>query len=103
MESIYKNKTYAFDVLIAVNEIPADISSDSCKAYLFRDRNGEPVITKTGDVTTSGASGIVKFEFDLTDTDIQDGRYWLQVVWTLSTAQEFVVTDEQIQVKISQG
>jgi hypothetical protein len=100
MKSIYKKKTYQFNLEISINNIPVDISNDTVICYVNKTFNADtPLITEEANLT-AGASGVASFEFTPSQTDMPAGNYIIQAFWKpFGTTREFPVLDEVIKIK----
>lgn len=102
MKPIYKNKSYKFTITITVNGSIVDISNDQVIAYVNNTYGDDtPSITAEADLS-EGTLGKANIEFDKTQTNLNPGSYFIQVVWKLaSSTREFVVFDDLVTVKLT--
>lgn len=92
--NFYPGTTKTFSVTITMGGVAQDIRSDTVTVRLktkLSDSDAQAALTKTADVTTAGASGIAAFELTPTDTNITPGNYLIDIVWELSTGEEYIV------------
>lgn len=97
---VYTKKTWTFDITITVDGVAPDISGDTVTVYLDEDLSRpSPTVEQNADVTTSGASGVAKFTIAEDAMNINPAVYQMQVVWTLSSGDKFVVYDSTQEIK----
>jgi len=98
LKDFYQKATKKFDVTINYNGAVPDITADTVSIIFKTKKDGETILTKNADVTTSGAIGIAKFNLTTTDTNITHGRYYYEIFWTLSNSEEYVLIADEINI-----
>ena len=98
LSDFHTASTKRFDVNITYAGEAPNITNDAVSIFFSKTKGGEVVITDTADVATAGISGIANFELSETDTDVAHGRYYYQLLWELSSGEEFVLDDSSIQL-----
>lgn len=97
----YPGTTVRFTLTINLNGTAADVSADSV-TWTIKKRglpDSQALIIVTGDVATSGATGIVLFSVtDEQTAPLAAGTYVSDVVWRTAAGDEYVVLRQNIVV-----
>lgn len=104
ISDFYPGTTKTFTVTCKIGGVAQNITADTVTFRMksnATDSDANAALTKTADVTTSGASGIAAFELTPTNTAIDEGNYTADIVWELSTGEEYVVYyDDRIKILV---
>lgn len=97
----YPNSTLRFQITLKIDGTAADITDDKVSFRMKRnksDRDVHAVITKKGNVTTSGSSGIAKFEVEPNASrHLPVGTYFCDILWEIaSNDRKFIAYDDTI-------
>lgn len=97
----YPNTSLRFQVTLKIDGTAQDISSDRVTFRMKRlksDRDAKAVITSKANVTTSGASGIAKFEVQPNASrHLRPGTYHCDILWEIaSNDRKFIAYDDRI-------
>ena len=101
LTNFYQETTKKFSVTISYNGSAPDITGDTVKVIFKKnktDSDASAVLTKTADVTTNGLNGQADFTLTPTDTNITAQEYWYEILWILSTGEEYVLENGTVSV-----
>jgi len=84
---IYRRYAYDWTVTITLDGATPDISSDTVALVLKAqvvpgEDDSDAALYTEADVVTDGANGKATFHLLAADTDIDAGKYWLEIRWT---------------------
>jgi len=86
LRDFYQKTTKVFKTELKYNGIKPDIRHDEV-SIIFKKRKGdldsEAFLTKLADVTTEGLNGRAIFYLTIEDTDLEPGRYFYEIKWTI--------------------
>jgi len=93
--------TLRFQVTLKIDGTAQDVSSDRVTFRMKRnksDRDVHAVITKKGNVTTSGSSGIATFGIEANASrHLPTGTYYCDILWEIaSNDRKFIAYDDTI-------
>lgn len=107
MEDIYRGETRfaIFNIQIrnsgsAVLTTP-DLSSDSINFLMKKnktDENSDAYINVDADTTTSGSTGTAILYLSTDNTDVAEGYYYYELLWTKATGEKFVLESTGIRI-----
>ena len=95
----YVGTTKSFSVTCKINGEAQDITGDTVTVRLKENKgvtDAEAAIEKDADVATQGADGVALFALTPSDTDIDPGRYHIDVEWVLAGGAEYIVYSDKI-------
>lgn len=101
LTDFYKGTTKKFEGTITLNSATPNITADTVKFLLKtekEDTDVEALINESADVTTKGADGTYVFNLTKTITDVEVGKAYYEIVWNLSTGEEYVLGESTIEV-----
>ena len=100
IKDFFAGTTKKFNLTIEYSGSNPDITSDSV-TFLLKDNITDTTyaLTASADVTSSGATGVAKFNLtpDLTE-DLNPENYTYELVWNLSSGEEYVL--EQLPIAV---
>ena len=103
LENFYPGTTVRFSVTILYNGVVPDISLDTC-TITFKHPAAIPdtqaTLIATADVVTLGATGTAIFALTPAETTalVENTLYFYDIVWRLSTGEEYVLTVGSIKI-----
>lgn len=98
LKNFYEKTTHKIEVTINYNGAVPNITQDTVTIVFKTKKDGEAVLTKNADVSTSGATGIAKFNLSKIDTALPPGNYYYEIFWTLSNSEEYVIDAGKVNI-----
>ena len=102
INDFYRATSKDFSMECKVKGVLQDITGDTITLRMkinIDDPDTEAVLTKTADVITEGANGIAIFNLDTTDTDIEEGGYYIGIIWLTAGGKTYPPYQATITVK----
>lgn len=99
LKDFYVGTSFNFSITIELNGSNPDITSDTVKIIVKQnvdDSDSNAVIDKNADVTTEGANGVAKFSLTPLDTNVNPGRYYLDIQWQRANGEEYILLKQKI-------
>lgn len=101
LSDFYEGETKKFTVNISYKGTTPDISGDTVKFLLKKqktDLDQNAKIDKNGDVDTNGVNGQALFNLEPTDTAIEPGTYYYELIWTLASGEIYILESGKVNI-----
>lgn len=99
ISGFYPGTTVSFSLTILVDSVPPNVTTDTV-TWTIKAKNkpdSQALLIASGDVATSGATGIVLFSLtDEQTATLPSGTYVSDVVWRTAAGEEYVVLKQNI-------
>lgn len=101
LNDFYKGETKKFSVAITYNGSAPNITGDAVDIY-FKDNITDTLyaLSASADVTSSGSTGIAKFNITDTETGTLNSEvYNYKIVWSLGSGETYILDQDAVRVK----
>lgn len=96
IKNIVRGTTRNVTITITENGSNPDITGDTVTITAKRNENdsdSEALFQNNADVTTSGASGIAIIAISATDSDVEPGEIFYDIIWVKSGGEKFPIVE----------
>ena len=101
INDIYKGTSRYIRINVQLNSVAQNITGSTINFLVKEDKtdaNIDAVIDTDADCLTSGSVGTAILYLSTTDTDIDTGNYFYELLWTKDTGEKYMLLESNINI-----